>query len=198
MDAVRHRYFMIYKPCGYVSQFRSPDKVRLLGELPFPFPENTHAIGRLDKDSEGLLLLTTNKKVTKLLFESAIPHKRTYLVQVRHHVAEATLQQLQSGVTIPVEGGRMYTTPPIAASIVPPPLYLSPAPFQYANQVQSTWLQLTLTQGKYRQVRKMVAALRHRCMRLIRTSIEDLELADLPPGGVREIEEDHFFKLLHL
>ncbi|MEO7489946.1 MAG: pseudouridine synthase, partial [Ferruginibacter sp.] len=86
MTPAAHRYFIINKPYNMVSQFISPDKVGLLKDVPFAFPEGIHAVGRLDNDSEGLLILTTNKKVTKLLFESKIPHKRTYLVQVRNIV----------------------------------------------------------------------------------------------------------------
>ena len=87
-----------------VSQFVSPDKVGLLGDLDFDFPEGTHAIGRLDNNSEGLLILTTNKKVTKLLFESKVPHKRVYLVQVANIVSEETLQRLRTGVSIRISG----------------------------------------------------------------------------------------------
>src|ERR1700722_19042725 len=100
-----HRYFCIYKPFNMVSQFISPDKVGLLGDIDFDFPEGTHAIGRLDNHSEGLLVLTTNKKVTRLLFESEVPHKRTYLVQVSHEVTPESLEMLRTGVTIRVKGG---------------------------------------------------------------------------------------------
>ena len=95
-----HRYFLLYKPVNMVSQFVSSDKVRLLGAIDFNFPEGTHAIGRLDKDSEGLLLLTTDKKVTKLLFQGKMPHKRTYLVQVKNVMSEATANLLSSGIAI--------------------------------------------------------------------------------------------------
>jgi len=81
-----------------VSQFISPDKVVLLSDINFNFPEGIHAIGRLDNHSEGLLILTTNKKVTKLLFESKIPHRRTYLVQVKNVVTEASIEQLKKGI----------------------------------------------------------------------------------------------------
>ncbi|HEV7620809.1 MAG TPA: pseudouridine synthase, partial [Flavisolibacter sp.] len=81
-----HRYFIVHKPLNMVSQFISKDDVGLLGDLDFKFPEGTHAIGRLDSNSEGLLILTTNKKVTKLLFQGEQPHKRTYLVEVNHAV----------------------------------------------------------------------------------------------------------------
>ena len=78
----KNRYFIVHKPFNMVSQFVSPDDVKLLGEIDFDFPEGTHAIGRLDNHSEGLLILTTDKRVTKRLFSSKIPHRRTYLVQV--------------------------------------------------------------------------------------------------------------------
>ena len=81
-----HRYFVVYKPVNMVSQFVSSHDVPLLNKLNFVFPEGTHAIGRLDQNSEGILLLTTNKKITKLLFQAVVPHLRTYLVQVKNKV----------------------------------------------------------------------------------------------------------------
>ncbi len=181
-----------------VSQFVSPDKVRLLGELDFDFPEGTHAIGRLDNNSEGLLLLTTNKKVTKLLFESDVPHKRTYLVLVRNVVSEETLELLRTGITIRVAEGKDYVTTPCEAEISPVPYQFIEHFKSYREDIPHTWLLLTLTEGKYHQVRKMVAAVRHQCKRLIRVSIEDMELGDLPPGAVREMEEKEFFRLLKI
>lgn len=199
-DPVQHRYFVLNKPCGMVSQFVSPDekKVGLLGQLDYSFPEGIHAIGRLDKDSEGLLLLTTDKRITRLLFESKTPHKRTYLVQVRRKVMEAALHRLQTGIEIKIEEGRMYTTPPCDVQVVSKPEGLFADPFLYAPQIESSWLRITLTEGKFRQVRKMVAAAGHRCMRLIRESIEDLHLGDLQPGAVMEYTKEQYFSLLHL
>lgn len=191
-----HRYFMVHKPYGMESQFKENYPSALLGDLGFPFPEGTHAIGRLDKPSEGLLLLTTNKKITKLLFESTVPHRRTYLVQVRHTVSDEKLQQLRTGVTIPVENGGYYTTPPCEAERAGEPLFPSPKPFPTYGS--TTWLLLTITEGKYRQVRKMVAAIGHRCIRLIRVAIEDMELGNLQPGGVKEVPEEVFFQQLKL
>lgn len=191
-----HRYFMLHKPYGMESQFISPHAGPLLGNLPFSFPPGTHAIGRLDKYSEGLLLLTTNKKITALLFESTVPHKRTYLVQVKHSVTENSLAQLRSGVSIKITGEIHYITPPCEVHIVDPSQFPSPRPFPH--YVENTWLSLTITEGKFRQVRKMVAAIRHRCMRLIRTSIEDMELGNLQPGAVKEVDESTFFSQLKL
>jgi 23S rRNA pseudouridine2457 synthase len=194
-----HRYFIINKPYNMVSQFISPDKVRLLGDLDFDFPEGTHAVGRLDNHSEGLLILTTNKRVTRLLFESEQPHKRTYLVTVRNIVAPETVEQLQKGVSIRIKGGEDWVTTPCQVEIVEKPAFIKPREqYPVKEFLAHTWLRITLTEGKFHQVRKMVSAVRHHCLRLIRVSIEDLELGDLPPGGVREIEETAFFRLLKI
>ena len=193
-----HRYFIVNKPYNMVSQFVSSHRVGLLGDLDFDFPEGTHAIGRLDNNSEGLLLLTTNKKITKLLFQGKVPHTRVYLVQVRHEVSEGTVKLLQEGVSIRVKGGGDYITQPCLVEIVQDPgdyfndtkpLILRP-PF--------TWLLLTLTEGKFHQVRKMVDAVHHQCRRLIRVAIEEVTLGELPAGGVKEIEEEAFFERLKI
>lgn len=198
MEQQVHRYFIINKPYNMVSQFISPDKVGLLKDVPFNFPEGIHAIGRLDNYSEGLLILTTNKKVTKLLFESKTPHKRTYLVQVRDIVTPEKLLQLQKGVSIRIKGGGYYTTPPCEVSIVEKPIDLYKRENEFKEGLPNTWLLITLTEGKFHQVRKMVDAVRHRCKRLIRISIEDLALNNLQPGEVKEMEERDFFEQLKI
>jgi 23S rRNA pseudouridine2457 synthase len=192
------RYFIVNKPCDMVSQFVSSHAVRLLGDLDFRFPEGTHAIGRLDNHSEGLLILTTNKKVTRLLFQGETLHKRTYLVKVKYAVSAGSLERLRDGVPIRVRGGENYTTAPCEAEIVAEPAGLFPNGYETKDYTPHTWLLITLTEGKFHQVRKMVAALRHRCIRLIRVSIEDLLLADLPVGAVREMEEALFFRQLKI
>ena len=198
MQEEPNRYFIINKPYKMVSQFVSPDNVGLLTDINYNFPAGIHAIGRLDNHSEGLLILTTNKKVTKLLFESKIPHKRTYLVQVRDVVSPASLHRLQNGVTIIIKGGESYTTTPCEVLIVNKPATLYSREDEFLERLPSTWLLITLTEGKFHQVRKMVDAVRHRCKRLIRISIEDLLLNDLQPGEVKEIDESIFFEQLKL
>ena len=193
-----HRYFIINKPYKMVSQFISPDKVNLLGDLAFDFPEGTHAIGRLDNNSEGLLILTTNKRVTVLLFQSDVPHTRKYLVQVEKHVGPEALHQLRTGISIRIKGGGFYTTTPCNVEIVEKPVDLPKRGHEFREDLPHTWLTIELTEGKYHQIRKMVSSVHHHCKRLIRVSIEDLELGNLPPGEVREIEEEEFFKKLHI
>lgn len=181
-----------------VSQFVSTHNVGLLTQVDFPFPEGTHAIGRLDNHSEGLLLLTTNKKITKLLFESKVPHKRVYLALVKYKVTEAQLLQLQNGVTLPARGGGYYISQPCDVKIIEAPVFNFASHYIMNSYIEYTWLQLTLTEGKFRQVRKMLAAVKHHCVRLIRVAIEDIELGNLLPGAVIEINESEFFRLLHL
>jgi 23S rRNA pseudouridine2457 synthase len=197
MSDKKESYFIIHKPRNMVSQFVSPHKVKLLGDLDYTFPDGTHAVGRLDSNSEGLLLLTTNKKITKLLFESDVPHKRSYLVQVRHVVTDETIQQLKAGVSIRIKGGGDYITTACEASIVEDPTI-----FFHVDDTKeyspASWILITLTEGKYRQVRKMVAAVKHQCKRLIRVSIEDMTLQGLAPGEVREVDEQEFFEKLRI
>jgi 23S rRNA pseudouridine2457 synthase len=181
-----------------VSQFVSSHQVRLLGDLDFNFPEGTHAIGRLDQHSEGVLLLTTNKKITKLLFQGAVPHKRTYLVQVKNTVSAETVLKLSNGIEISASNGTVFTTTPCEVKLVQKPPHLFEAGKPLHHNVKTTWLQITLTEGKFHQVRKMVAAFNHRCLRLIRSSIEDIVIGNMQPGEVVELEEADFFSLLKL
>lgn len=181
-----------------VSQFVSSHDVRLLKDLDFEFPVGTHAIGRLDQNSEGLLLLTTNKKITRLLFQADEPHERTYLVQVVYAMSESDLDKLRAGLGIPSKRGTEWQTKPCKAKFVPKPENFWQAGEEIPEFVPSSWIELSLVEGKFHQVRKMVRALNYRCRRLIRTSIEDLTLDNLLPGEVKEINEKEFFKRLKL
>ena len=198
MNTEAHRYFIVNKPYNMVSQFVSSHAVTLLRDLDFEFPPGTHAIGRLDNHSEGLLLLTTNKKITRLLFQGKTRHKRKYLVQVNNTVTEDKIRQLQSGVQIPVANNRPYITIPCEAEIISEPGQVSRHQYPFIVYPPYTWLQLTLREGKFHQVRKMMLAIQHRCKRLIRISIEDICLDDLPTGCVKEISEHEFFTKLKL
>lgn len=200
MSTTTNRYFAIHKPYKMVSQFVSPDKVHLLGELDFQFPEGTHAVGRLDNNSEGLLLLTTNKKVTKLLFESDVPHERVYIIQVEGVVSQETLLQLRRGVSIILKGkgSKRYTTDPCGVEIIKKPTFLEKRQHEFHEDLPQTWLKMTLTEGKFHQVRKMVAEVNHPCKRLVRYSIEAITLDGLKSGEVREMEEADFFEKLKI
>jgi 23S rRNA pseudouridine2457 synthase len=194
----QHRYFLVNKPVNMVSQFVSSHDVRLLGSLPFDFPEGTHAIGRLDKDSEGLLLLTTNKKVTRLLFHGEKPHARTYLVMAKNKVSEETVSKLAKGISISAPNSGRFITTPCEVKLTGKPDYIKDLDTEIHQNVVNSWLTLTLTEGRFHQVRKMMAAVKHKCIRLIRISIEDIHVQDIPPGGVKEVSEAYFFEKLKL
>lgn len=182
-----------------LSQFVGGDEgARLLSALGFDFPEGIHAIGRLDNESEGLLILTTDKRITKLLFNSGKSHERTYLVKVQRKVTEETLGKLRTGVEIRIRGGGYWTTSPCDVELTEEPKNLPDIPERLMFEGETSWLKITLKEGKYHQVRKMVLAVGHKCKRLIRVSIDDLELGDLPSGTVLEIEESIFFNRLCL
>ncbi len=194
-----HRYFIFNKPINMVSQFLSSHEVPLIGSIDFDFPEGTHAIGRLDKNSEGLLLLTTNSKVTRLLFHGKQPHARTYLVQVINQIKPETIIKLSNGIAISAPEGKKYITTPCKVNLVNKPIYIQDLTTKKLHEnVTNSWITIILTEGKFHQVRKMVAAVKHKCLRLIRVSIEDIELGDLKPGEVKEVSEQYFFEKLKL
>jgi 23S rRNA pseudouridine2457 synthase len=198
INADQPRYFIINKPYNMVSQFVGHDIGNMLGKINFDFPEGTHAVGRLDNLSEGLLILTTNKKVTKLLFSSKIPHRRTYIVQVDATITEENLDELRKGVRILLRGNKWWTTSPCEVELIEKPDDCYNIVNTLHPRHPHKWLKMTLTEGKYRQIRKMIIAVNNKCKRLIRTSIEELELGDLAVGGVREYEENDFFNRLKI
>jgi 23S rRNA pseudouridine2457 synthase len=204
MQEKAHRYFVVNKPYNMVSQFVSSHAKRVLGELGFDFPEGTHPIGRLDNDSEGLLILTTDKRVTRLLFQGEVPHRRTYLVKVKYSVSEESLARLRQGVSIRIRGGGYYVTAPCEAELIDEPVGLFPRAEETPDHVPArdyvpvSWLRIVLTEGKFHQVRKMVAAIGHRCIRLVRVSIEELTLDGLGAGEVREVAAGQFFGQLKI
>jgi len=125
-------------------------------------------------------------------------HRRTYLVQVNYKVSEEALQKLRTGITFQVKGGKDYLSTPCEVTIVENPPDLFRAGYELPRHLPYTWLLITLTEGKFHQVRKMISGIRHRVQRLIRVSIEDLLLGDLQPGNVIEVEENYLFEKLRI
>lgn len=180
---MQFQYIVFYKPYQVLSQF-SPegDKKTLADYLP-GIDKDIYPVGRLDYDSEGLLLLTNDKQLKHQLTEPRFAHKRTYWVQVDGDINEEAIAQLEKGVTISVDGKQHFTQPATAHKIVEEPIV--PArnpPIRYRASIPATWLSLTLTEGKNRQVRKMTAAVGFPTLRLIRYSIDKLTIDDLQPG----------------
>lgn len=184
-----HRHFRIYKPYGYLSQFITNHKTRrnkkLLGEL-HDFPEKTMAIGRLDEDSEGLLLLTTNGKISADITGSSV--EKQYHVQVDGLITEDAVKLLRSGVEIGI-AGKKYITKPCRAEILSSAPSFPPRakPIRDARHGPTTWISVTLTEGKFRQVKKMTAAVGFPTLRLVRVRIGNEFLGDMTAGEVWEV-----------
>ena len=192
-----HRYYIIYKPFGMLSQFTPEAGHPVLGDL-YRFPADVYPVGRLDRDSEGLLLLTNNKAVNHRLLDPAYAHQRTYWVQVEGSITEEALQQLSAGVTIKAKGKTHHTRPAKAVALEQPMVPDREPPVRYRKSVPDSWLALTLSEGKNRQVRKMCAAVGFPCLRLIRVAIGNLELAPLEVGKVTEWQGNKLLPALGL
>ncbi len=190
-------YFIIYKPFGYLSQFTKEVPTHLtLADLN-DFPKDVYPVGRLDKDSEGLLIITNDKKLTHQLLDPKFKHQRTYLVQVEGIPTEKHLQALRDGVTIRVNK-KDYLTLPAQVKLLKetPDLPERNPPIRFRANIPTTWLRLTLTEGKNRQVRRMCAKVGFPVLRLVRTQIEQLCLEKMTIGEIREIDQSGLKKLL--
>jgi 23S rRNA pseudouridine2457 synthase len=192
------RYFIIYKPYKMVSQFVSSHKVRLLGELEYDFPEGTNAVGRLDNDSEGLLILTTDRSLVSKLMHPDRKVSKRYVVQVEKVISEEKLNMLRSGVDILVKGRGEYHTKDCDVNIIEKPVYLPPRGHEFREDLPQSWLEFILKEGKNRQIRKMCSAVRHDCKRLIRTHIADVNIIGMQPGEVKELSQEELFTKLGL
>ena len=184
-----HRHFILHKPYGYLSQFKlvTNKKKKLLGEL-YDFPENTMSIGRLDKTSEGLLLLTTDGKVSYFINSKKV--EKEYYAQVDGIMTPAALATMQKGVEIGFHGQR-YLTKPCQAACLPTAPNFPPRIHKIRDDRHgpTSWVSITLTEGKYKQVRKMTAAVGFPTLRLFRVRIGSILLDDLKAGEVLEVED---------
>lgn len=185
-----HQHFLIYKPYGYLSQFiyelKRPKK--LLGEL-YDFPENTMAIGRLDEDSEGLLLLTTDGMMSEIVRSKKV--EKEYYVQVDGLINQEAIEELKNGVLIGFNG-KKYLTKKCQATI----LNELPNFPERAKKIRderhgpTSWLSITINEGKFRQVRKMTSAVGFPTLRLVRIRVGNIHLNNMQAGEVLEVE--HF------
>jgi len=186
-----HRHFLLFKPFGYLSQFvnyqnRRKNK-KLLGEL-YDFPKGTMAIGRLDQDSEGILLLTTDGWVSMKVRSKKV--EKEYYAQLDGEISEQALNQLKQGVEISVNGQNYQTLPCQAHRLEAAPDFPPRGKkIRDARHGPTGWVSISLTEGKFRQVRKMTAAVGFPTLRLVRVRIGNLWLEALQPGEVREVED---------
>jgi 23S rRNA pseudouridine2457 synthase len=180
-----HRHFLLHKPFGYLSQFTGEPKKKFLGEL-FPFPEGTMAIGRLDEESEGLLLLTTHGWTSEVMRGKNI--EKEYYVQVDGLIDDQSIHELCEGVEIGIRNVKYITKPCFVKRIKDPGFPPRTKKIRDDRHGPTSWISVTLTEGKYRQVRKMTAAVGFPTLRLIRIRIGNFELGNLKAGDVVEVK----------
>jgi 23S rRNA pseudouridine2457 synthase len=185
-----HSYFIVYKPFNTLCQFSPQEGKRTLQDY-FMLPRDLYPVGRLDYDSEGLLILTNDPGLNHRLLDPQFAHEREYRVQVEGAIDSVAIERLQKGVTITV-GGKPYRTRPCRVSILspPPPVPERNPPIRYRALIPAPWIGMILTEGKNRQIRKMTAAAGFPTLRLIRYRIEKINLEGLQPGDMREIRKD--------
>ncbi len=190
------RYFIIYKPFGVLTQFTGEGPtLASLGA----FPREVYPVGRLDKDSEGLLLITDDKWLNHHLLNPRFGHQRTYYAQVEGIPTPEALKQLRSGVTINVDGKDYFTKPALAKILDPAPVLPERnPPIRYRASIPDTWIELTLIEGKNRQVRKMTAAVGFPTLRLVRFSREKINISGMDVGEIRELDEKTVYHQLGL
>lgn len=184
----KHRHFIIHKPFGYLSQFviRDNKKRKLLGEL-YDFPEKTMAIGRLDKTSEGLLFLTTDGKMSESVRSKKV--EKEYYVQVDGLIHDEAISKLKSGVEIGFNGEKYITQPCEAFRLLDAPNFPARAKkIRDDRHGPTSWVSVTLREGKFKQVRKMTAAVGFPTLRLFRVRIGNIYLNDMKAGEVLEVK----------
>lgn len=190
------RYYLINKPFGMLSQFtREAPHHQCLQDLDFDFSRDVYPVGRLDRDSEGLLLLSNDKRLNQALLNPRHAHEREYWVQVEKEPRPEALERLRGGVEIK----NHRTAPCQVRHMSAPKLPPRDPPVRFRKEIPTAWIALTLREGKNRQVRRMTAAVGHPTLRLWRWRIEHLTTEHLAPGEVRALspqeEKDLMLKL---
>ncbi len=182
---MRYKYYLVNKPYGVLTQFTDSDGRLTLASL-HNFPKDVYPVGRLDMDSEGLLIITNDKELTDHLLNPKRKHEREYYVQVEGVPGKEALKKLSAGVEI--KGER---TLPAKAKLIDAPLFPERTPpIRERKNIPVQWISLVLTEGKNRQVRRMTASAGYPTLRLVRVRIKNIILGDMKPGEVRELTSD--------
>ncbi|MBN8639740.1 MAG: pseudouridine synthase [Anaerolineae bacterium] len=172
--------YRFWKPYNVLTKFTDADGRPTLAD--YIDVANIYAAGRLDMDSEGLLLLTDSGALQHRLSDPRFEHPKTYWAQVERIPDETALQRLRRGVELS-EGGKLWRTKPAQARLIEPPdIPERPVPIRYRAHIPTAWLELTISEGKNRQVRRMTAAVGYPTLRLVRWAIGSITLAGLQPG----------------
>jgi 23S rRNA pseudouridine2457 synthase len=189
-------YYVIYKPFQVLTRFGKEDGKDSLADY-FKVPTDVYPVGRLDYDSEGLLILSNDKSLTNRLLDPKFAHEREYWVQVDGAIDDPAIRQLRQGVSIAVDG-KKYQTRRCDAEIfnAEPVVPERNPPIRFRKSIPAPWIRLVLQEGKNRQVRKMTAAAGFPTLRLIRYRIGGVTIDGIKPGEMREMSQREIYGLL--
>ncbi|MBV8254729.1 MAG: pseudouridine synthase [Chitinophaga sp.] len=191
-------YYIIYKPYEVLTRFTPEGNKACLADF-FKVPSDVYPVGRLDYDSEGLLLLTNDKALNHRILSPKYQHEREYWVQVDGAVTEEAVKQLEQGVQINVDG-KMYQTRHCRAYLFEGEPELPPRnpPIRFRKSIPAPWIRMVLHEGKNRQVRKMTAAVGFPTLRLVRYRMEGLTVAGMQPGDMISLSRTEVYRKLKL
>lgn len=193
-----NNYYIIHKPFNVLSQFTSGDGKPTLKNY-FKVPSNVYPVGRLDYNSEGLLLLTDDKKLNSLLLDPHYKHEREYWVQVEGSISSNAINQLENGVVLNINGKNFKTQKCRIKKFLSPPMVSERnPPIRVRKNIPESWIKIILTEGKNRQIRKMTACAGYPTLRLIRYRIENITLENLHPGQMKCISQQELYNLLQI
>lgn len=185
-------YYLINKPYGMLSQFTDEEGRRTLKEFG-KFAKDVYPVGRLDMDSEGLLILTNDKTLTDHLLNPKHRHEKEYYAQVEGIPTEEALEKLRAGVVI-----ENKKTLPAKVKIIDDPKFPDRVPpIRERKNIPTSWLSLIITEGRNRQVRKMTAAVGFPTLRLVRVRIKKITASGIKPGEIRKLTAKEIAELKH-
>lgn len=191
-----NHYFIIYKPYLVQSQFSPVNGKQTLADF-FDVPKDVYPVGRLDHDSEGLLILTNDKQLNHRLLHPSFQHEREYWVQVDGAITGEAIQQLQNGVTISIDGKKHETLPAeVSVFANEPSVPVRNPPIRFRKEIPAPWIRMVLKEGKNRQVRRMTAQVGFPTLRLIRYRIENITMEGLQPGELVSMTRKQLYQHL--
>ena len=184
------QYYLLYKPFQVLSQFTSSDGKLCLKDI-IEVEKDVYPVGRLDYDSEGLLLLTNDTSINHQLLHPSFEHQRTYWVQVDGAITQEAANALAKGVTIHIDG-KDYKTKPASVKLLPDTLQVPDRnpPIRFRKTIPATWASIQLTEGKNRQVRKMFASVGFPVLRLIRAQMGSYTIDKMQAGDLLSLTEE--------
>jgi len=193
------KYYVFNKPYNVLSQFTRENDSESIADYFFLDDKDVYPVGRLDRDSEGLLILTNDKRLNNLLLSPKNLKTKVYFAQVEGRFSMKASKEIKNGVRITIDK-KPYNTLPARAQQVDQPQFVweRVPPVRYRKEIPTSWVKIEIQEGKNRQVRKMLAAVGFPVLRLIRTRIEDLDLNRIEPGDIQVYHEQEMYRKLRI